>query len=183
LVIIEKLKVAIYNLLACCLDFNISSRQFQWTIRVSRIRSVKKSVWTILITMILVCVTSCIKNQAQENQYTENLEQITIITPEIIKSNYIPDGSIIVSNLDKGGSGKYEFSPSEFEFKVGDEVTFALTSETEFHTFTISELDIDVEIESGQTEIFTFDFDKPGEYRIFCIPHESLGMVGEIIVE
>jgi len=133
--------------------------------------------------MMLVSITSCTKNQVQENQYAENLEQSTIITPEIIKSNYIPDGSIIVSNLDKGGSGKYEFSPSDFEFKVGDEVTFALTSETEFHTFTVIELNIDVEIEAGQTEIFTFDFDKRGKYRIFCIPHESLGMVGEIIVE
>jgi plastocyanin len=106
-----------------------------------------------------------------------------MINPEIIKPDFVPEGSIVVSNLDKGGSGKYEFSQSEFEFKVGDEVTFALTSETEFHTFTISELNIDVEIEAGQTEIFTFDFDKPGKYRIFCIPHESLGMVGEIIVE
>lgn len=148
-----------------------------------RIRSVKNLVWTISIAMMLVSITSCTKNQVQENQDAENLEQSTIITPEIIKSNYIPDGSIIVSNLDKGGSGKYEFSPSDFEFKVGDEVTFALTSETEFHTFTVIELNIDVEIEAGQTEIFTFDFDKRGKYRIFCIPHESLGMVGEIIVE
>jgi len=148
-----------------------------------QIMSVKKTVWTISIAIILVCITSCTKNQIQENQDTENLKQVTMINPEIIKPDFVPEGSIVVSNLDKGGSGKYEFSPSVFEFKVKDKVTFALTSETEFHTFTISELNIDVEIETGQTEIFTFDFDKPGKYRIFCIPHESLGMVGEIIVE
>ena len=29
----------------------------------------------------------------------------------------------------------------------------------------------------------SFTFDKPGEYELVCIPHESLGMTGTITVE
>ena len=82
-----------------------------------------------------------------------------------------------------GGSGEYRFDPAEFTFTEGQEVTFAIVAETEFHTFTVDELEIDVEIEAGETEMFTYTFDKPGTYELICIPHQAQGMVGEIVVE
>ena len=84
---------------------------------------------------------------------------------------------------DIGGSGKYEFENSEHSFKVGEKVTFTLTSETEFHTFTVDDLDIDVEVDEGSTETFTFTFDSPGTYKLICVPHESQGMEGTITVQ
>ena len=36
-------------------------------------------------------------------------------------------------------------------------------------------------VESGQT--FTHTFTVPGTYRYICMPHEDLGMVGEVVVE
>jgi plastocyanin len=36
-------------------------------------------------------------------------------------------------------------------------------------------------ITSGQT--FAHRFDTPGEYAYFCIPHETAGMVGTVVVE
>ncbi len=95
----------------------------------------------------------------------------------------IPAGAIQVTNRDQGGSGKYEFSPKEFKFSVGQEVTFALTSETEFHTFSVDELSIDQTIDPGETKLFTTTFDKAGTYPLYCIPHQALGMTGEIVVE
>ena len=94
----------------------------------------------------------------------------------------IPDGAVRVINKDPGGSGKYEFDPAKFAFEVGQEVTFAVTAETEFHTFNVDELGIDVSMDAGETKVFTFTFHKAGVYKLFCIPHESLGMVGEIVV-
>ncbi|KMQ50080.1 Halocyanin [Chitinispirillum alkaliphilum] len=32
-------------------------------------------------------------------------------------------------------------------------------------------------------EEFEYSFTVPGRYRYFCIPHEHLGMIGEVIVE
>jgi plastocyanin len=75
------------------------------------------------------------------------------------------------------------FSPSEFTFSAGEEVTFVLTSESEFHTFTVDDLGIDVEIDGGETEQLTFTFDQPGEYTLICIPHELQGMTGTITVQ
>ena len=47
----------------------------------------------------------------------------------------------------------------------------------------MDDLDIDVEVEAETTESITFTFDEPGTYDFICLPHESLGMVGQIIVQ
>ena len=91
--------------------------------------------------------------------------------------------SVIVSAQDPAGSGSYKFVKNEFTFSVGEKVQFKITSESEFHTFTVDDLGIDVAIDTGDTETLTFTFDKAGEYELICIPHGALGMVGTITVE
>lgn len=92
-------------------------------------------------------------------------------------------GTAFTVNLqDPGKSGDYMFSPSELSFSVGETVSFTLASETEFHTFTVDELGIDVSIDPGATQTLSFTFDTPGTYQLICIPHERLGMVGTITV-
>ena len=96
----------------------------------------------------------------------------------------MPGGIPVSVNLeDPVGSGSYRFDPSAFKFRAGEAVDFILTSETAFHTFTVDELAIDVGVDPGQTIPFSFVFDKPGTYRLFCVPHESRGMAGTITVE
>ena len=90
---------------------------------------------------------------------------------------------IAVGMQDPGGTGEYLYSPANHKFKVGDEITFVLTSETEFHSFTIDDLNIDKSVDAGEEQRVTITFDKAGTYTIICIPHETLGMVGEITVE
>ncbi|MCY3545034.1 MAG: cupredoxin domain-containing protein [Chloroflexi bacterium] len=90
--------------------------------------------------------------------------------------------SVHVIMQDIGGSGKYAFSPSEMSFKVGERVTFTLTSETEFHTFEVDELDIYVEVDAGETVTFEFLFDKAGTYELVCTPHSAQGKIGTITV-
>ncbi len=91
--------------------------------------------------------------------------------------------AVTVSLQDPGGSGKYVFESSEFTFGAGENVSFTFISESEFHTFTVDDLGIDVSVDGGASETLTFAFDTPGEYRIICIPHEALGMVGTITVQ
>ena len=87
-----------------------------------------------------------------------------------------------IENQDKGGSGVYQFVPSELNFKVGDTVIFEITAETEFHTFTVDDLGIDVSLEAGETVSYTHTFDKAGAFKLLCIPHETFGMTGTITV-
>ena len=84
---------------------------------------------------------------------------------------------------DDKGSGTYAYSPGEFTFKVGEVVNFVITSETELHTFTVDDLNIDQSVDAGETVEFSFKFDKPGTYSLICIPHETQGMIGKITVQ
>ena len=88
---------------------------------------------------------------------------------------------VIVELKDEGGD--YAFAPAELAFSVGETVTFKMTSQNEFHSFTVDDLGIDMEVEAGETGTLNFTFDKAGTYEVICIPHESLGMVGTITVQ
>ncbi len=95
------------------------------------------------------------------------------------------------------------FAPTELTVSAGDSVVFANTSK-ETHTVTAYGEDLpdeagyfasggaDSESEARDSlsdglvdpgEIFEVTFDDPGTYKYFCIPHESSGMKGTIIVE
>ena len=84
---------------------------------------------------------------------------------------------------DPGGSGEYRFNPSELDFRVGETVTFSMTAESDFHTFTVDDLGVDESAAGGETATFTFTFDQVGIFELICIPHQVFGMVGTISVQ
>ena len=94
------------------------------------------------------------------------------------------DGIVCVTLKDPGGPGsEYAFDTSELNFGVGETVTLVLTSETQFHTFTVEALGIDIDVDGGTSETLTFIFDQPGTFQLICVPHEALGMTGTITVK
>ena len=92
-------------------------------------------------------------------------------------------GTTVVNLQDPSGSGSYVFDPDELSFSVGETVTFDLTSEKEFHTFTVTDLGINVAVNAGETQTLEFTFDKAGTYNLICVPHQELGMVGTVSVQ
>lgn len=95
-----------------------------------------------------------------------------------------PAGDVVrVENQDIGGSGEYKFVPNEFNFEVGETVTFEMSAETEYHTFTVDDLGIDEEMDAGETITFSYTFDQAGTFELICIPHQAFGMTGVIVVE
>ena len=95
-----------------------------------------------------------------------------------------------------------KFEPSELTVAVGEEVSFANDSK-EAHTVTAYEGDLgegaayfasggfgsEEEARSDLSgglidpgDVYTVSFEEPGTYRYFCIPHESVGMVGTVVV-
>ena len=87
-----------------------------------------------------------------------------------------------VNLTDAGGPGPFSFDPADLTFNAGETVDFTFVSESQFHTFTVEELGIDVDVDGGETVRFDFTFDEPGTYTLICIPHQSQGMVGTITV-
>ena len=95
-----------------------------------------------------------------------------------------PDGArvVAVSMEDCAGSEGCAFSPSDFVFETGETVRFSLTSENEFHTFTVPDLGVDEMVNARETRHLDVTFDRPGEYALICVPHEALGMTGTITI-
>ena len=135
----------------------------------------------IVSTMPLLVFMACGTGDQSDDRSTSTTLPAATISPTV--SNTHIGNLVKIVNKDQGGSGEYGFYPSEFSFKVGETVTFELAAETEFHTFTIDELDIDESVESRQTKTFTVTFTEGGEFQLYCIPHEAFGMVGKIIVD
>ncbi len=97
---------------------------------------------------------------------------------------HLSDGAAFAVNMeDPNGSGAYKFNPSPLTFKVGDKVNFTVTSETEYHTFTVQELDLNVAVNAKETEECGFTFERAGTFELVCIPHGTLGMKSTITVQ
>ena len=75
------------------------------------------------------------------------------------------------------------FDPVNLAFSVGEAVNFTFFAEDAFHSFTVSELEINVEVNAGESGGLDFIFEEAGEYELICVPHEALGMVGTITVQ
>jgi len=90
---------------------------------------------------------------------------------------------VTVHMKDPGGSGQYGFDPAQLNFKVGELVTFTITSESEFHTFTSEALNLDRAADARQSLSFNYTFDQAGSFEFICVPHQALGMTGRITVQ
>lgn len=102
-----------------------------------------------------------------------------------------------------GSSNGYQFKPSTLQIKVGQTVKFVTVSGGP-HNITFDAQDIPAGSEAAlsqdmpnqqakltgplvtnpnDTYIITFKGVKPGAYKFYCLPHQSLGMQGTITVE
>ena len=80
----------------------------------------------------------------------------------------------------------FSFSPGEMHFKVGDEVTFFVTSPDVQHGFYVHGTDINVQVIPGEVGKVKTKFKRPGEYLIICNEYCGIGhqnMLGKIVVE
>lgn len=77
-----------------------------------------------------------------------------------------------------------EYEPSEVTVPAGEVVTFLLENTGENgHTFTVSDLDVDIELQFGQPSRADLTFPEPGEYELRCRFHGDAGMTGTIIAQ
>jgi plastocyanin len=83
----------------------------------------------------------------------------------------------------------YAFDPAVIDVKVGEPVRFVVETVDIYHTFT-AKMSADAEEDLFNLEIFpddpieelTWTFEETGDYYLYCIPHEGLGMTGTIRV-
>ena len=144
-----------------------------------------RGLWLSVVPLLAVAViaAACGGEESGGAPAAPPTPTVAAATPAAAQPAPSSGGRVVrIDNQDKGGSGVYQFVPSELNFQVGDTVTFEITAETEFHTFTVDDLGIDVSLEAGETVTHTYTFDKAGVFKLLCIPHETFGMTGTITV-
>ena len=133
-----------------------------------------------LITSLLLAAFAC----SSDSDETSSASPAPTAAPAAAPAPAPSGGTAFdVSLQDPGGTGAYVFNPADLTFSVGDTISFSLTSEKEFHTFTVDDLGIDENVNAETTVDLTFTFDTAGTFELICVPHQALGMVGTITVQ
>ena len=74
------------------------------------------------------------------------------------------------------------FEPANITVEPGTTVTWVQSGNNSHTTTSYDGLWDSGMIEGGSGGTFSFTFEEPGTYDYFCIPHESLGMIGSVTV-
>lgn len=74
-----------------------------------------------------------------------------------------------------------EFEQTTLSAEGGEISVFVDNEDQTLHTFTIEELDVDLDVPASKSARVTFDAE-PGEYEFFCAPHKE-DMKGTLTVE
>jgi plastocyanin len=74
------------------------------------------------------------------------------------------------------------FEPANITVEPGTTVTWVQSGNNPHTTTSYDGLWDSGMIEPGSGGSFSFTFDEPGTFDYFCIPHESLGMLGTVTV-
>lgn len=77
------------------------------------------------------------------------------------------------------------FDPASFEVIAGEPVNLTVTNTGEaFHDLVIDEIDLHIDVDSGQTTTAGLEIDEPGDYGYYCsVPgHATAGMQGTLTV-
>ena len=106
----------------------------------------------------------------------------TPAAPAAAPASAAPSGDSIAIDLTTT-SNPFTFAPAEFELQAGKSYTFNIKVDSQFHTFTVKDLNIDQALNPNSAQTVSLKVDKPGTYELICIPHQALGMVGTITVK
>ncbi|ELZ91452.1 halocyanin precursor-like protein [Haloferax mucosum ATCC BAA-1512] len=83
-----------------------------------------------------------------------------------------------------GNSGAYAFDPAAVRVAPGTTVTWEWTGSGGAHNVVERENDsFQSELTATEGHTFEYTFEDSGEYRYVCVPHETFGMVGAVVVE
>ena len=78
------------------------------------------------------------------------------------------------------------YDPDEISMDAGTDLEVTIdNTDTQLHTFTIDELDVDLEVEPGETGTVTIEAPDAGEYLFYCtVPgHRESTQEGTLTVE
>ncbi|KAB1188815.1 MULTISPECIES: halocyanin domain-containing protein [Haloferax] len=82
-----------------------------------------------------------------------------------------------------GNGGGFAFGPAAIKVSPGTTVVWEWTGNGGTHNVLHREGEFESELTALEGTTFEHTFEETGEYRYVCVPHETLGMVGIVVVE
>lgn len=81
------------------------------------------------------------------------------------------------------GSTGYEYSPAAIVVDAGTTVVWEWTGDGGGHDVTAENGDFQSDLLTDEGETFEHTFDDTGTFEYYCVPHETMGMKGAVVVE
>ncbi|KAB1194660.1 halocyanin domain-containing protein [Haloferax sp. MBLA0076] len=93
------------------------------------------------------------------------------------------EDEVTISVGAEGNGGGFAFGPAAVKVSTGTTVVWEWTGNGGTHNVLHREGEFESELTASEGFTFEHTFDATGEYRYVCVPHETLGMVGIVLVE
>ncbi|KAB1196657.1 MULTISPECIES: halocyanin domain-containing protein [Haloferax] len=93
------------------------------------------------------------------------------------------EDSVTVEVGAEGNGGGFAFGPAAVKISPGTTVVWEWTGNGGTHNVLHRGGEFESELTAIEGTTFEHTFEETGEYRYVCVPHETLGMVGVVVVE
>ncbi|WP_416839310.1 halocyanin domain-containing protein [Haloferax sp. DFSO52] len=93
------------------------------------------------------------------------------------------ESSVTIDVGAEGNGGGFAFGPAAVKISPGTTVVWEWTGNGGTHNVLHRGGEFESELTASEGATFEHTFDETGEYKYVCVPHETLGMVGVVVVE
>jgi plastocyanin len=132
----------------------------------------------LLLTLSLVLV-ACGGGGSESKPTATPTKAVATATPKPATTPSAGGGEVVQVTLTES---PYAFSPSKLSLQSGKSYTLQFNAPKEFHTFTVVGLGIDIFINANEAVKADVTPTKTGAFKLICVPHEALGMTGDVTV-
>lgn len=138
----------------------------------------------IALVVLMIAAIGCGGGETAPAATPKPAPTVAAATQEVSSSG---ETDFTVALLGTGGAG-YAFDPETLTLQSGQSYSIELTGATsdEFHTWTLVDADgsyiQNVQVMAGESQTVELTAPAPGTYRLICLPHQLMGMEGEVVV-
>ena len=132
-----------------------------------------------LILSVAMLAAACGGGDDDEPTPRPTIAPTETVAPTQPSGNGTPAGEVVTVVQTEN---PYVFQPDAYNFELGTTYTLAFEAPGEFHTFTVDELGINIFVNANETVQQDITPSTAGSFKLYCVPHESLGMVGTVTV-
>ena len=152
--------------------------------------SIRKTFQGFFLAALFLTIISCNPQEEDPNEnmafpdtnssYNSDATSTTLVSTTATSSSTASGTGELFKVIQK--ENPYIFDPETIDWTLNTTYTLQFSDVNEFHTFNVDELGIEVYVNAGETVTQDVTPDIAGSFKLYCVPHESLGMIGTVNV-